>query len=92
VLGFSQYSQAEAKTIGKNEWLAIALSTAIERDVVDFTTMWGLAVDDKAKAQMAATHSIKLPMTFYASNNAGGYCESLVQPKVIVSADMVWPH
>lgn len=91
-LGFSQYTQVEAKSIGKNEWLAIAMSTAIERDVVDFVTMWGLTVDDKAKAQMAITQSRKLPMNFYASNNLGGYCESLVQPKIAVNATMLWPH
>ncbi len=92
VLGFSQYSQAEAKSIGKNEWLAIAMSTAIERDITDFTTMWGLVVDDKAKAQIAATQSTVLPMNFYASNNLGGYCESLAQPKITVNANMAWPH
>jgi len=92
VLGFSQYSHAEAKSIGKNEWLAIAMSTAVERDVTDFTTMWGLAVNDKAKAQIAATQTTMLPMNFYASNNLGGYCESLAQPKIAVNASMVWPH
>ena len=68
------------------------MSAAIERDVVDFTTMWGLAVDDKAKAQIAASHSNKLPLSFYASNNNGGYCESLIQRQITVNADMVWPH
>ncbi|WP_255554906.1 ImpA family metalloprotease [Moritella sp. 24] len=92
VLGFSQYSQSEAKSIGKNEWLAIAISTAIERDVVDFSTMWGLAIDDKAKAQLAATHTDKLPLSFYASDNNGGYCMDLAQPKIALSADMVWPY
>ena len=92
VLGFSLYSLQEAKVIGKNEWLAIAMSAAIERDVVDFTTMWGLAVDDKAKAQIAVSHSNKLPLSFYASNNNGGYCESLIQLQITVNADMVWPH
>ena len=47
-IGFDQYAYADISTITQNDWLAIALSKSMERDLVDYLQMWGIQISAKA--------------------------------------------
>ncbi|MGB1457722.1 ImpA family metalloprotease [Spongiibacter marinus] len=74
-LGFSSYSRAEARALSNNDWLAIALSQSTSRDMREYLAMWGLAISDKAAAQVASFAYPSMPLRFFDSG-ARDYCNN----------------
>lgn len=52
-LGFSGYTRIEANTINGNDFMAIILSKFTGKNHIDYFTMWGIEISDKAKLQIA---------------------------------------
>lgn len=75
-LGFSQFTRQEAGALNNNDWLSIALSTVLGRDVRNFLNMWGLDVGATAAAQIASFSYPALPMKYFDST-ANGYCKDM---------------
>lgn len=82
-LGFSHYSRAQARAIGRNDWLAIALSQAMARDMRNYLAMWGLGISDAAASQIASYGYAALPLRFYDSG-ARDYCINFQPPAIAI--------
>ena len=89
-IGFDQYAYADISTITQNDWLAIALSKSMERDLVDYLQMWGIQISAKAISQIK---SMSLPVAsrmFFGANDSD-YCTEF-QPKTLpLDGSSVWP-
>lgn len=90
-LGFSQYSLDEAKALTNNDWIAIALSSMAELNYIDYLTMWGIDIDEKAKQQVASFNYQKVPETFFMANG-NDYCEGFNKAQLTVDGLQVWPE
>ena len=83
-LGFSQFSREDAIALSNNDWLSIALSKVLGRDMRDFLAMWGLAVGSEASAQIASLNYASMPKRFFDST-ADGYCENMAPSALTVN-------
>ena len=59
-IGMGNLTMAEAKGLTNNEFIAIASSFAMDIDYTDIFDMWGVAIGEKARAQIAAL-GLKIP-------------------------------
>jgi len=89
-LGFSQYSLAQADLVDHNDWLLIALSYVLDRDLRDYLSMWGIPYSATADAQVASLGFTSLPRQYYVGS-ADGFCYGLDKPSLPVDGLQVWP-
>jgi hypothetical protein len=89
-LGFSQYSLAQADLVDNNDWLLIALSYVLDRDLRDYLSMWGIPYSATADAQVASLGFTSLPRQYYVGS-ADGFCYGLDKPSLPVDGLQVWP-
>lgn len=89
-LGFSQYSLAQADLVDNNDWLLIALSYVLDRDLRDYLSMWGIPYSATADEQVASLGFTSLPRQYYVGS-ADGFCYGLDKPSLPVDGLQVWP-
>ena len=53
-IGMGTLDQTQARGLSNNEFIAIAASFAMGIDYTDIFDMWGVAIGEKARAQIAA--------------------------------------
>ena len=63
-LGMSQYTFEQAKSIGKNDWLLIAISNATELDWRNYLSTWAIGYSETAANQVAAQGYAAVPGYF----------------------------
>jgi hypothetical protein len=91
-IGFEQYSHDEAQSISNNDWLLVAISYVLQRDMRQYLDMWGLSFSDKAKAQVASGNYALMPMNYFVTSNTG-YCTSEFATQMItVDGTTAWPR
>lgn len=91
-IGFEQYRHDEAQSISNNDWLLIAISYVLQRDMRQYLDMWGLSFSDKAKAQVASGNYALMPMNYFVTSNTG-YCTSEFATQMItVDGTTAWPR
>lgn len=74
-LGFSNFTLNEAKTLPNNDWLAIALTIVIERNMTDYLNMWGISIGQSAIDEINSYDYPAMPTRFFQSNGTN-YCRS----------------
>ncbi len=90
-IGFGTLTREQARNLGKNDWLLIALSRVSERDLREYLTMWGLSFTDLGKTQVAAMNLTTMPKRFFASS-AKGYCTTdFARYPVDIDGTSAWP-
>ncbi|MGR6871812.1 ImpA family metalloprotease [Pseudomonas sp. HK3] len=89
-LGFASYSYADAKVISNNDWMNIATSVALQKDMRAFLAMWGLPASDTANNQIAGLSLPAMAKVFYAAEGSN-FCKGLDKTPVTVNSAMVWP-
>lgn len=75
-LGFAQFSRAQARALANNDWMLIALSQSLGRDMRSYLDMWGLATTAAARAQVASANFPAMPLRFY-DTGASSYCQTM---------------
>ena len=93
-LGMSAISFNEAKDItnNNNDFLLLALASALQLDFRDYFNMYGLTVSSVAANQVAAATLTQVSRTFYAPANSSDYCLSMAQPALAVDGTTAWPN
>lgn len=89
-LGLASYTRAEANAMSNNDWMNIATSVALQKDMREFLAMWGLPASQAANDQVAALSLPAMAKVFYAADGAD-FCKGLDKTPVAVSASMAWP-
>ena len=89
-LGLASYTRAEAHAMSNNDWMNIATSVALQKDMREFLAMWGLPASQAANDQVAALSLPAMNKVFYAADGAD-FCKGLDKTPVAVSASMAWP-
>lgn len=89
-LGFSQFSQADAEALSRNDWLLIVTSFAARLNYVDYFNMWGYRFSDAAIAQVEAYGFDKVPKVFFDYTESH-YCEGFNFNPLPVDGNGVWP-
>lgn len=89
-LGLADYSLADAKSMSNNDWMNIATSVALQKDMREFLKMWGLPASQAANDQIAALSLPVMAKVFYAADGAD-FCKGLDKTPVDVNAAMAWP-
>ena len=89
-LGLASYSLADAKVMSNNDWMNIATSVALQKDMREFLKMWGLPATQAANDQIAALSLPAMAKVFYAADGAD-FCKGLDKPAINVNAAMAWP-
>jgi len=93
ILGFSQYSLADAKSLDQNDWLLIAVSSITGFDHRDYFTVWALPFSASAADQVAAFGYPSQPLYFYVSSGRG-FCmgEGFDGRKLPLNGgELLWP-
>ena len=67
-IGMSMFDKTEAKGLTNNEFIAIASSFAMGIDYTDTFDMWGVAIGEKARAQIAALQLKRIERVFFDIN------------------------
>ena len=67
-IGMSMLDKTEAKGLTNNEFIAIASSFAMGIDYTDTFDMWGVAIGEKARAQIAALQLKRIERVFFDIN------------------------
>lgn len=89
-LGFASYSRSDASAMSNNDWMNIATSVALQKDMREFLKMWGLPASDAANNQVAGLSLPVMNKVFYAADGAD-FCKGLNKTPVAVNAAMSWP-
>lgn len=89
-LGFGGVSRAQAGTLSNNDWMLIALSHVLGRDMTGYLDMWGFQNGVTARAQVAGFGHPAMPRLFYALD-ATDHCTSLDRPALDMDAATPWP-
>lgn len=89
-LGFASYSRSEANAMSNNDWMNIATSVALQKDMRQFLAMWGLPASQTANDQVAGLSLPVMDTVFYAADGAD-FCKGLDKTPVAVNQSMVWP-
>lgn len=89
-LGFANYSRSDANAMSNNDWMNIATSVALQKDMREFLAMWGLGASQTANDQVAALSLPMMEKIFYAADGAD-FCKGLDKSPIVVNAAMVWP-
>jgi hypothetical protein len=89
-LGFASYSRVEANGMSNNDWMNIATSVALQKDMRGFLAMWGLPASETANNQVAALSLPVMEKVFYAADGAD-FCKGLDKVPVVVNSVMTWP-
>lgn len=95
-LGFSQFTFEEAKAIGNNDFMAVALSYATGLDYRDFFAMWGTALGDRAKSQIGSFAYEAVPRAFFVLDPTDHTRGALKQrhgefQKIVLDGTTAWP-
>lgn len=96
-LGFSSYTQDEAKVINNDDWMLIALSKVSGADFSDYLKVWGITNSAKAVAQVKSTGIQVVPKMFFLST-PDGYCKDdqygmqLDKTAVFLDGNSTWPQ
>jgi len=89
-LGFSGLTRTEAMALDNNDWLLIAISHILGRDMRDYNTMWGLGFSATADAVVAAMGHPVMPTNYFVSGPQD-YCLGLNKSSLPVDGAQVWP-
>jgi hypothetical protein len=89
-LGFSNYTRAQASGLSNNDWMNIATSVALQKDMRQFLAMWGLTASEAANNQIAGLSLPMMEKVFYAADGAD-FCKGLDKTAIAVNANMTWP-
>lgn len=89
-LGFASYNRSDANAMSNNDWMNIATSVALQKDMRAFLAMWGLPASQTANDQVAALSLPMMEKVFYAADGAD-FCKGLNKTPVTVNEAMVWP-
>ena len=89
-LGLENYTRDAANAMNNNDWMNIAISFALQKDMRDFLSMWGLSANPVANEQVAGLSLPKMEKVFYAADGAD-FCTGLNKSAIPVSQTMAWP-
>lgn len=91
-LGMSLYARADARALGAEDWLLIALSHASGFDFRDWFDAWGHRYADDAAAQVASMTLPPMPVAFYVASG-DGFCrgEGFDGRKIALDGVASWP-
>lgn len=89
-LGFANYTRDAANEMTNNDWMNISLSVALQKDMREFLSMWGLSANPVANEQVAGLSLPKMEKVFYAADGAD-FCTGLNKSAIPVSQTMAWP-
>lgn len=90
-LGFDSYSREEANSISNNDWLLIAFSVITDRDMRQYLDMWGFSFSDKAKTEVIAKSFVPMPLTYFASSEAGYCVDEFATSPIPIDGTTAWP-
>jgi hypothetical protein len=90
-LGFDAFTRDQAKALSNNDWLLIAFSRLMQRDLRTYFTMWGIAFGAEAASQVASFGHALAPLEFFVSAPKE-YCETLDIATLPVDGARVWPQ
>ena len=90
-LGFGSFTRAEARALSNNDWLLIALSHLLERDMSDYIQLWGYELTEAAKTHVAAWNYPMMPTDYYVAASTQ-HCQSFDGlTKLPVDGKQSWP-
>ncbi|ASP38960.1 hypothetical protein CHH28_09825 [Bacterioplanes sanyensis] len=90
MLGLRDIPRSVALNMDSNDWLSIAISLALERDVRRFLEMYGIRGNNYVQTAVASFSLPELERKFYASGPQD-YCKGLVHPELEIDGSSVWP-
>ncbi len=89
-LGFTSIPWSLAQDMGANDWLVVAMSQALARDVRPFLAMYGIKASDMIQPRVDALTLPPLERQFYVAD-AQSYCLGLEHTSLAVDGSDVWP-
>ena len=90
-LGFGSFTRSEARELSNNDWLLIAMSHLLERDMSDYIQLWGYELTDAAKTHVAAWNYPIMPTDYYVASPTQ-HCDSFEGlSKLSVDGTQNWP-
>ncbi|KYN89791.1 hypothetical protein ATY37_12550 [Vibrio cidicii] len=92
MIGFEQYTYDEAKSINNNDWLLIAISYVLQRDMRQYLDMWGLTFSNKAKVQVASGNYVLMPMNYFVTSSTGYCTNEFATQTITVDGSTAWPR
>ena len=88
-LGFAGWSREDARNLGQNDWLLIATSHALGRDMTDWFTVWGHAFGEAATAHTAPLPDF--PVRFFVAGPRA-QCEGFPTESLPIDGTSQWPE
>ncbi|MDN2482533.1 ImpA family metalloprotease [Vibrio agarivorans] len=89
-IGLSNFEREEAKSLSQNDWLAIMIAYASGLDFTPVMEIWGLAVTDAAKDQIAAFGLLQANADRYYRFENDQYCDTLSHDKLPIDGKTRW--
>ena len=90
-LGMPNITRTQAKALGNNDWMVLALSFISGRDFRDFFNLYGIAITSAATTQLDLLAYPMLAANFYGANK-NDYCLGLDKAILPIDGTSAWPY